>query len=58
MVRGMGGTKVKKRPWKSRMERDIILHKDIAEAYTQGGKALGEIIIQRRKAGKNSKRKK
>ena len=44
MVKGLGVTKVKKKPWKSRLERDIILHKDISEAYTQGGKALGETV--------------
>ncbi len=44
MVRGLGLTKVKKKPWKSRLERDIMLHKDISEAYTQGGKVIGDII--------------
>jgi hypothetical protein len=44
MVRGMDVTKVKKKPWKSRLERDIMLHKDISEAYTHGGKALGEAV--------------
>ena len=43
MVRGMGVTKIKKKPWKTRMERDIILHKDLAEAYYQRGKTMGEI---------------
>ena len=38
MVRGIGKTKVKKKPWKTRMERDIILHKDLVEAYFQKGK--------------------
>jgi len=33
MVTGMDNTKVKKKPWKTRMERDIILHKDLKEAY-------------------------
>jgi len=49
MVRGIGGTKTKKKPWKPRMERDIILHKDIKEAYYKGGKALGEIIKPKKK---------
>lgn len=48
MVRGMGGTKVKKKPWKTRMERDIMMHKDIKEAGLQGGKALGEILKPRK----------
>jgi len=43
MVRGIGKTKVKKKPWKTRMERDIILHKDLAEAYFQKGKVMGNI---------------
>lgn len=43
MVRGLGSTKTKKKPWKTRMERDIMLHKDISKAYTQGGKAIGNI---------------
>ena len=49
MVRGMDGTKVKKNPWKSRMERDIMLHKDIKEAGLQGGKALGKILKPKKK---------
>jgi len=44
MVRGIGKTKVKKMPWKTRMERDIMFNKDIKEAYLQGGKAIGEIV--------------
>jgi hypothetical protein len=52
MVRGIGNIKVKKNPWKTRMERDIIIHKDIAEAYTQGGKALGDILKPRKKTKK------
>ena len=44
MVRGIGKTKVKKKPWKTRMERDIILNKDIAEAYYQKGKVMGNIV--------------
>jgi hypothetical protein len=43
MVKGLDGTKIKKRPWKTRMERDIMLHKDIKEAYLHKGKAYGEI---------------
>lgn len=46
MVRGMDDTKVKRKPWKSRLERDILLHKDISEAYTQGGKVIGEAVYK------------
>ena len=61
MVRGMDVTKVKKKPWKSRLERDIMLHKDISEAYTQGGKALGEAVerlFNKPKKKKNQKQHK
>ena len=44
MVRGIGPTNIKNKPWKTKMERDIILHKDIAEAYSQKGKALGDVV--------------
>ena len=44
MVRGLGKTKVKKKPWKTRMERDIVFSKDIKESGLQGGKAIGEIV--------------
>ena len=43
MATGLDNTKVKKKPWKTRMERDIILNKDIAEAYYQKGKVMGNI---------------
>ncbi len=49
MVRGMDITKLKKKPWKSRMERDIMLHKDIKEAHLQGGKAFGHILKPKKK---------
>jgi hypothetical protein len=49
MVIGIDNTKSKKKPWKSKMERDIILHKDITEAYSQGGKAIGEMIKKKEK---------
>jgi len=42
MVRGLDKTKVKKKPWKARMKRDIIMHKDIKEAGLQGGKVFGD----------------
>ena len=41
MVRGIGKVETKKR--KSKMERDIELHKDLAEAYFQRGKTMGDI---------------
>ena len=42
MARGIDGTKIKKKPWKTRMERDIIMHKDIKESGLQGGKVIGD----------------
>ena len=42
MVRGIGKTKVKKKPWKARMERDVVFSKDIKEAGIQGGKVIGD----------------
>jgi len=44
MVKGMDNTKLKKKPWKTQIERDIYLHKDLAEAYYQKGKAMGPIV--------------
>ena len=41
MPRGIDGSKLKRKPWKTRMERDIILHKDIKESGLQGGKVIG-----------------
>ena len=55
MVRGIGVTKVKKKPWKTRMERDIVFSKDIKETYLQGGKAIGEIVKPKGKRKKNKK---
>ena len=49
MVRGIDGTKTKKKPWKTRIERDIMLNRDISEAYYQGGKAIGDIIKTKKK---------
>jgi len=40
MVRGIGKTKVKKKPWKTRTERDIVFSRDIKEAGLEGGKAI------------------
>ena len=42
MARGIGKTKVKKKPWKTRVERDIVFSKDIKEAGLEGGKAIGD----------------
>ena len=41
MVKGLDKTKVKKKPWKTRVERDIKFSKDIKEAGLQGGKTIG-----------------
>ena len=49
MVTGLDNTKVKKKPWKTRMGRDIMLHKDLKEAYIQGGKVIGGIIKPKKK---------
>jgi len=49
MVRGIEKTKVKKKPWKTKMEREIILLKDLKEAYIQGGKAVGGITKPKKK---------
>ena len=42
MVRGIGRTIVKKKPWKTRVERDIVFSKNIKEAGLQGGKVIGD----------------
>jgi hypothetical protein len=42
MVRGFDEAKDKKKPWKTRIERDIVMHKDIKESGLQGGKVIGE----------------
>ena len=31
-----------KKPWKTRLERDIIMHEDIKESGLQSGKIIGE----------------
>jgi hypothetical protein len=41
MSGGIDGINGNKRPWKSRVERDIIMHKDIKESSLQGGKVIG-----------------
>ena len=42
MEKGFNVSKKKKKPWKTRMERDIIMHKELKESGLQGGKVLGE----------------
>jgi hypothetical protein len=32
----------KKKPWKTKVERDIIMHEDIKVSGQQGGKIIGE----------------
>jgi len=49
MVHGIDSTKTKKKPWKTQMERDIMLNKDLKEAYYQGGKAVGQIVKPKKK---------
>jgi len=51
MVRGIGKTKVKKKPWKTRVERDIKFSKDIKEAGLEGGKVIGNNLSFPRKYG-------
>lgn len=41
MVHGIEGPKQKKKPWKTRKERDIKFSEDIKESSIQGGKAIG-----------------
>ena len=43
LVTGFDNTKIKKKPWKTKMKRDIYLHKDLHKAVSQGGKAFGGI---------------
>jgi len=42
MTRGIDYSKDKKKPWKTRVERDIIMHKDVKDAGLQGGKVIGD----------------
>jgi hypothetical protein len=42
MTKGLNGTKIKKKPWNTKIERDIILHKDIKDSGFQGGKVIGD----------------
>ena len=41
MVRGVGDIKNQKKPWKTKVERDIIMHEDLKESGLQGGKVIG-----------------
>ncbi len=45
MAPGINYSKEKKKPWKTRVERDIIMHKDIKEVGLQGGKVIGDKLI-------------
>ena len=40
MARGIGKTKVNKKPWKTRVDRDIKFSKNIKEAGLEGGKVI------------------
>lgn len=42
MARGLDGSNIKKKPWKTRIERDIIMHDDLKESSLQGGKVIGD----------------
>jgi hypothetical protein len=42
MTKGLNGLKGKKKSWKTRIERDIIQHRDIKESGLQGGKGIGD----------------
>ena len=41
MVRGVEDVKDKKKTWKTKVERDVIMHKDLKESGLQGGKVIG-----------------
>jgi len=49
MVRGLGKIKTKKDEKKTAMKKDIERTKDIASAYLQGGKAVGNIVKSKKK---------
>lgn len=44
MNHGIDNSNVKKKPWKNKVERDIIMHEDIKESGLHGGKIVGEKI--------------
>ena len=41
MVRGVGDIKNQKKYWKTKVERNIIMHEDLKESGLQGGKVIG-----------------
>ena len=41
MVRGVGDIKNQKKPCKTKIERDIIMHEDLKKSGLQGGKVIG-----------------
>jgi len=41
MIREIEGNINKKKPWKTKIETDIILHGDLKESGLQGGKIIG-----------------
>ena len=48
MIRGVEDVKDKKKPWKTKVERDSIMHKDLKESSLQGGKVIGNLALRRR----------
>ena len=42
-ITGLDNIKIKKKPWKTKMERDLYIHKDLKEVVSQGGKTFGEV---------------
>jgi hypothetical protein len=42
MARGVDGSKIKKKSWKTRIDRDILMHEDLKESGLQGGKIIGD----------------
>lgn len=55
MVRGLGKIKTKEGKKKTAMQKDIERTKDIASAYLQGGKAIGNIVKTKSKKEKKKK---
>ncbi len=42
MARRLDESKIKKKPWNTRLERDILMHDDLKKSGIQGGKIIGE----------------
>ena len=42
MYLGMNGKSINKKPWKTGLERDVMMHDDLKESGFQGGKIIGE----------------